>query len=136
MLSPDLVLFLHFPVLSLGGRLPNGGPAHSSVEACFLTTPGGVKPPLGRKETTADADHCRTLKAVGSAEDSCCALDRLQWVRNGLTRSHRRRRGDDYNSKALRKRGGAGQDVSAIQKQARGPPGLTQQYHPESLYRV
>jgi len=26
-----------------------------------------VKPPLGRKVTTADADHCRTLKAIGSA---------------------------------------------------------------------
>ena len=37
------------------------------------------------KVTTADADHCRTLKAIGSAEDSCCALNRLQWVRNGLT---------------------------------------------------
>ena len=24
---------------------------------CFLTTPGGVKPPLGRKVTTAEADH-------------------------------------------------------------------------------
>ena len=48
---------------------------------CRLPTPGGVKPPLGRKVTTADADHCRTLKAIGSAEDSCCALNRLQWER-------------------------------------------------------
>jgi len=74
-----------------------------------------VKPPLGRKVTTADADHCRTLKAIGSAEDSCCALDRLQWVRNGLTLTT----ADDYNSKVLSERGGAGQRVG-LQKQARG----------------
>ena len=55
-------------------------------------------PPLGRKVTTADADHCRTLKAIGSAEDSCCALNRLQWVRNGLTLTT----ADDYNSEVGR----------------------------------
>jgi hypothetical protein len=27
-----------------------------------------VKPPLGRKVTTADADHCRTLKAIGKGK--------------------------------------------------------------------
>ena len=69
--------------------------------------PWGVKPPLGRKVTTAEADHCRTLKAIGSAEDSCCALNRLQWVRNGLTLTT----ADDYNSKVLSERGGAGQRV-------------------------
>ena len=74
---------------------------------CRLPTPGGVKPPLGRKVTTADADHCRTLKAIGSAEDSCCALNRLQWVRNGLTLFT----ADDYNSKVLSERGGAGQRI-------------------------
>ena len=71
-----------------------------------------MKPPLGRKETTADADHCRTLKAIGSAEDSCCALNRLQWVRNGLTLTT----ADDYNSKVLSERGGAGQRVGHISK--------------------
>jgi hypothetical protein len=46
------------------------------------------------------------------------ALDRLQWVtgRNGLTLAT----ADDYNSKVLSARGGAGQRVG-IQKQARGP---------------
>ena len=83
-----------------GGRWPS-----------HLPSPGGVKPPLGRKVTTADADHCRTLKAIGSAEDSCCALDRLQWVRNGLTLFT----ADDYNSKVLSERGGAGQRAG-IQK--------------------
>ena len=49
------------------------------------------------------------------AEDSCCALNRLQWVRNGLTLFT----ADDYNSKVLSERGGAGQRVG-LQKQARG----------------
>ena len=97
----------------------------ASVEACFLTTPGGVKPPLGRKVTTADADHCRTLKAIGSAEDSCCALDRLQWVRNGLTLTT----ADDYNSKVLSERGGAGQRVGYTKTGLRASPNRITQNH-------
>ena len=100
----------------------------ASVEACFLTTPGGVKPPLGRKVTTADADHCRTLKAIGSAEDSCCALNRLQWVRNGLTLFT----ADDYNSKVLSERGGAGQRVGYTKTGLRASPN---RITPESHYR-
>ena len=79
----------------------------SRVKFSFCVRPGVVTRPLGRKVTTAEADHCRTLKAIGSAEDSCCALDRLQWVRNGLTLFT----ADDYNSKVLSERGGAGQRV-------------------------
>jgi hypothetical protein len=65
-----------------------------------------------------------TEKAIGSAEpeDSCCALDRLQWVRNGLTLTT----ADDDNSKVLSERGDtAPSNVSAIRKQARGPPPTT-----------
>ena len=92
---------------------------------CRLPTPGGVKPPLGRKVTTADADHCRTLKAIGSAEDSCCALDRLQWVRNGLTLFT----ADDYNSKVLSERGGAGQRVGYTKTGPRASPNRITQNH-------
>jgi hypothetical protein len=74
---------------------------------CRLPIHGGVKPSLGRKVTTTEADHCQTLKAIGSAEDCCFALKRLQWVRNGLTLTT----ADDYNSKVLSERGGAGQRV-------------------------
>ena len=68
--------------------------------------------------TTAHADHCRTLKAIGSAEDSCCALDRLQWVRNGLTLTT----ADDYNSKVLSERGGTGQRVGYTKTGLRASP--------------
>ena len=82
-----------------------------------------MKPPLGRKVTTADADHCRALgrrtkcytKGHRECGDGCFAPDRLQWVRNGLTLFT----ADDYNSKVLSERGGAGQGVG-LQKQARG----------------
>ena len=84
-----------------------------------------MKPPLGRKVTTADADHCRTLKAIGSAEDSCCALDRLQWVRNGLTLTT----ADDYNSKVLSERGGAGQRVGYTKTGPRASPNRITQNH-------
>ena len=84
-----------------------------------------MKPPLGRKVTTADADHCRTLKAIGSAEDSCCALDRLQWVRNGLTLTT----ADDYNSKVLSERGGAGQRVGYTKTGLRASPNRITQNH-------
>ena len=84
-----------------------------------------MKPPLGRKVTTADADHCRTLKAIGSAEDSCCALDRLQWVRNGLTLIT----ADDYNSKVLSERGGAGQRVGYTKTGLRASPNRITQNH-------
>ena len=73
---PDVIVApLHWIFTHSFGKQRNGQKTHTyqlrtrdaSVEACFLTTPGGVKPPLGRKVTTADADHCRTLKAIGSA---------------------------------------------------------------------
>ena len=47
-----------------------------------LSTPGGA---LGRKVTTAEADHCQTLTAIGSAGTAAKAPNRLQWVRTGLT---------------------------------------------------
>ena len=84
-----------------------------------------MKPPLGRKVTTAEADHCRTLKAIGSAEDSCCALNRLQWVRNGLTLTT----ADDYNSKVLSERGGAGQRVGYTKTGLRASPNRITQNH-------
>ena len=85
-----------------------------------------MKPPLGRKVTTADADHCRTLKAIGSTEDSCCALNRLQWVRNGLTLFT----ADDYNSKdGHSERGGAGQRVGYTKTGPRASPNRITQNH-------
>ena len=92
-----------------------------------------MKPPLGRKVTTADADHCRALgrrtqcytKGHRECGEGCLAPDRLQWVRNGLTLTT----ADDYNSKVLSERGGAGQRVGYNKNR---PAGFTQQNHPES----
>ena len=61
-----------------------------------------------------------------TAEDSCCALDRLQWVRNGLTLTT----ADDYNSKVLSERGGAGQRVGYTKTGLRASPNrITQNHH-------
>jgi hypothetical protein len=49
----------------------------------------------------------KALSRIGSAEDSCCTLNRLQWVRNGLTLST----ADYYKSRVLSARGGAGQRI-------------------------
>ena len=105
----------------------------ASVEACFLTTPGGVKPPLGRKVTTAEADHCRALgrrtqcytKGHRECGEGCLAPDRLQWVRNGLTLFT----ADDYNSKVLSARGGAGQRVGYTKTGLRASPNRITQNH-------
>ena len=93
---------------------------------CRLPTPGGVKPPLGRKVTTAEADHCRALgrrtqcytKGHRECGEGCLAPDRLQWVGNGLTLFT----ADDYSTTVRSSpKGAAPANVSAIQKQARGP---------------
>ena len=86
-----------------------------------------------KKRPTADADHCRTLKAIGSAEDSCCALDRLQWVGNGLTLTT----ADDYNSKVLSERGGAGQRVGYTKTGLRASPNrITQNHEARSRHNI
>ena len=62
------------------------------------------------------------------AEDSCCALNRLQWVtdcRNGLTLTT----ADDYNSKVLSERGGAGQRVGYTKIGPRASPNRITQNH-------
>jgi hypothetical protein len=100
---------------------------------CRLPTPGGVKPPLGRKVTTADADHCRALgrrtqcytKGHRECGEGCLAPDRLQWVRNGLTLTT----ADDYNSKVLSARGGAGQRVGYTKTGLRASPNRITQNH-------
>ena len=56
---------------------------------------------------------------------SCCALDRLQWVRNGLTLTT----ADDYNSKVLSERGGAGQRVGYTKIGPRASPNRITQNH-------
>ena len=92
-----------------------------------------VKPPLGRKVTTAEADHCRTLKAIGSAGGRLlCAPDRLQWVRNGLTLTT----ADDYNSKVLSERGGAGQRVGYTKTGPRASPNRITQNHNQPQIRT
>ena len=70
------------------------------------------------------------LKAIGSAEDSCCALNRLQWVRNGLTLTT----ADDYNSKVLSERGGAGQRVGYTKIGPRASPNRITQNHMHNMY--
>ena len=89
-----------------------------------------MKPPLGRKVTTAEADHCRTLKAIGSAEDSCCALNRLQWVTTEAAPCRLTLfTADDYNSKVLSERGGAGQRVGYTKTGPRASPNRITQNH-------
>ena len=93
-----------------------------------------MKPPLGRKVTTADADHCRALgrrtqcytKGHRECGEGCLAPDRLQWVGNGLTLFT----ADDYNSKVLSERGGAGQRVGYTKTGPRASPNRITQNHP------
>ena len=66
----------------------------------------------GRKVTTAEADHCQTMTAIGSAGTAAGAPDRLQWVRNGLTLTA----DDDYFSKVLSDPGHRATRVGAGQR--------------------
>ena len=57
--------------------------------------------------------------------DGCFAPDRLQWVGNGLTLFTT----DDYNSKVLSERGGAGQRVGYTKTGLRASPNRITQNH-------
>ena len=57
--------------------------------------------------------------------DGCFAPDRLQWVGNGLTLFT----ADDYNSKVLSERGGAGQRVGYTKTGPRASPNRIIQNH-------
>ena len=57
--------------------------------------------------------------------EGCLAPDRLQWVRNGLTLTT----ADDYNSKVLSERGGAGQRVGYTKIGPRASPNRITQNH-------
>ena len=58
------------------------------------------------------------------------APDRLQWVRNGLTLFT----ADDYNSKVLSERGGAGQRVGYTKTGLRASPNRITQNHYFTTY--
>ena len=57
-----------------------------------------------------------------------CAGSTLQWVRNGLTLTT----ADDYNSKVLSERGGAGQRVGYTKTSPRASPNRITQNHTHS----
>ena len=64
--------------------------------------------------------------------DCCFALNRLQWVRNGLTLTT----ADDYNSKVLSERGGAGQRVGYTKTSPRASPNRITQNHAIKPYAL
>ena len=57
--------------------------------------------------------------------EGCFAPNRLQWVRNGLALTT----ADDYNSKVLSERGGAGQRVGYTKTGPRASPNRITQNH-------
>ena len=67
----------------------------------------------------------RQTKGHWECGEGCLAPDRLQWVGNGLTLFT----ADDYNSKVLSERGGAGQRVGYTKTGPRASPNRITQNH-------
>ena len=82
---------------------------------------------LGACEDTPRKNRLPECYTKGHREcgEGCLAPDRLQWVRNGLTLTT----ADDYNSKVLSERGGAGQRVGYTKIGLRASPNRITQNH-------